>query len=237
MASASDNPPIERLDAVDSTNLEARRRIEAGLVGPIVIVAATQTGGIGRLGRPWQSPRGGLWMTVVRPVREPDPFMAMRVSHGVWARLRALGLADARLKWPNDVHVGHAKVAGVLVEMTSSWAIIGIGINANFDAGALAPVLRSSATTLQHELSRAVDLDALERQIVGDVIGLECASALVIEPEAVWGLGAHVEVTMADGSQRRGTVSGIGTDGSLVVSSDGVEWSVPVEGVVDWTAD
>lgn len=223
--------PIYRLDSVDSTSHHARSRIQAGADAPFVVIAATQTGGIGRRGRRWHSPRGGLWMTIAHPIVTPDLSLAIRISHALWRRFGALGVRDASLKWPNDVYVDDAKVAGVLVQITAavdrSWAIIGVGVNANLDPCDLAG-LEDRATTLRAHLEHAVDLPRLEQQIIEDTVDLiESPSPLEIEPAALWGLGREVSVSMPDGSQRWGVICGLSTDATLVLRTGDVEWSVP----------
>ena len=66
---------IEQLDVVDSTSVHARRLIDAGAFGkaPRLFVALEQTGGVGRFGRAWASPLGGVWLTLGWPVTELAP--------------------------------------------------------------------------------------------------------------------------------------------------------------------
>ncbi len=51
--------PCEALEVVDSTNSEAERRLAKGAEAPFAVIARRQTAGRGRLGRSWQSDRGG----------------------------------------------------------------------------------------------------------------------------------------------------------------------------------
>jgi biotin-(acetyl-CoA carboxylase) ligase len=64
---------VDVFDSLESTSLHARRLVEAEGAGLIarLVVAGTQTGGIGRFRRRWASPRGGLWCTLVWPLA-PD---------------------------------------------------------------------------------------------------------------------------------------------------------------------
>jgi BirA family biotin operon repressor/biotin-[acetyl-CoA-carboxylase] ligase len=105
-----------------------------------VHVATAQTAGRGRLGRKWHSAPGeGLYLSVV--LLPAGPFhsglpLALTMAGGlaVLAATRALGVAGAGLKWPNDVLVRGAKLSGVLVESRGSDAlrpsfVLGIGLN------------------------------------------------------------------------------------------------------------
>ena len=120
---------VIRLDAVDSTNREALRRIADGAPHGTVIQAARQTDGRGRRGRAWVSPPGNLYMTII--VR-PEPSARL----GQLGFIAALAAGDAlrphapvRFKWPNDLMVDGKKLGGILVEAVNDAAAVGIGIN------------------------------------------------------------------------------------------------------------
>jgi len=174
-----------RLDSTDSTSALARRRIAAGdLSGHgAVFVAATQTNGVGRLGRAWASPRGGLWCTLAQPI---DPAavegLGLRVGEAMCAAIqtalvRAGSAARVVMKQPNDALIEGRKVAGVLTEILAptrperpvsgtKWALVGVGINANFAYSDLPEPLRATATTLRdclriERIQRDIDLEAL----------------------------------------------------------------------------
>jgi len=74
----AETPPIEIYDELESTNAEARRRAEAGEVGPVWIMAERQTAGRGRRGRAWSSGEGNLAATLLMttdasPPKRPRP--------------------------------------------------------------------------------------------------------------------------------------------------------------------
>ncbi len=131
--------PIQHRATTASTSDDAKAWARAGAPHGAVVTADRQTSGRGRLGRAWVSEPGNLFLSVVlRHVREP--------SGAGWAGLAvALATADlidsltapgtARLKWPNDVLVGEAKIAGILLEAEPApgggldWLVAGIGVN------------------------------------------------------------------------------------------------------------
>ena len=127
-----------RLDAVDSTNAEARRRAEAGQTGPLWITARRQTAGRGRRGRAWETGAGNLAATLLTTTARP-PVEAAQLAFVTALAVADLALAQVpdalvRVKWPNDVLVAGAKVAGVLIESGSRgdgwlWLAIGVGVN------------------------------------------------------------------------------------------------------------
>lgn len=129
---------VEALGTIDSTSLEASRRAQRGVHGPLWLWAIEQNAGRGRAGRDWISPPGNLHATLLMPVAD-DPRRAALHSFvaclAVADTLKVLtGAADRiALKWPNDALLGGRKVAGVLLESglgeTGRWLSIGIGIN------------------------------------------------------------------------------------------------------------
>jgi len=139
---AGEAPPegfvLHELAEVGSTNDEARRLAAAGVALPLVVLAGRQTRGRGRHGRGWESPKGNLYASVLLRVEEPVATSAQL------SFVSGLALADAlderappgttiRLKWPNDVLIGRAKVAGILLETAGAngagGVIIGTGVN------------------------------------------------------------------------------------------------------------
>jgi BirA family biotin operon repressor/biotin-[acetyl-CoA-carboxylase] ligase len=127
-------------DRVESTNDEARRLAEQGAKAGVVVVARQQIKGRGRHGRIWQSPPGNLYASLLL---RPDCTIAASAQLSLVASLALaealVALAppevDVRLKWPNDVLVRGAKVAGLLLESAAganerpAWVIVGSGVN------------------------------------------------------------------------------------------------------------
>jgi BirA family transcriptional regulator, biotin operon repressor / biotin---[acetyl-CoA-carboxylase] ligase len=126
--------PTRHYSTIDSTNLEARRLFDAGEPGPLFLLADEQTAGKGRLDRNWASLRGNCYSTLILPLAA-EIAVVPQIGFVV-----ALAVADvvgnydikAQLKWPNDVLVGGAKIAGILCEVLSQQPLtiaIGCGIN------------------------------------------------------------------------------------------------------------
>jgi len=129
---------IERHDTLPSTNDRAIAAAEAGEPPGLVVLASRQTEGRGRAGRPWVSLPGNLACSVLLP-----PLPALRSGAGALLAGLAAHAALAplvpkphalRLKWPNDLMVGEAKLGGILVEAGTTalgepWLVAGIGAN------------------------------------------------------------------------------------------------------------
>lgn len=147
--------PVLWLEAVDSTNAEARRRAEAGEGGPLWIAAHRQTAGVGRRGRAWEAGEGNLTATLLITTDKP-PAEATGVSFVAALAVAEMAAAfapgtDVAVKWPNDVLLGGHKLAGVLVESGKHpkglWLAIGIGVNL---ASAPTAVERPATSLAEH---------------------------------------------------------------------------------------
>src|SRR5262245_39728035 len=134
---------LESHATLGSTNAEAVARARAGTPGPLWITAHRQTAGRGRRGRSWISEPGNLYATLL--LSDPAPAEhAAQLSFVASLAVRdaivvlAPALADrAALKWPNDVLIDGAKVAGILLESENAderapatmAVAVGIGVN------------------------------------------------------------------------------------------------------------
>jgi BirA family transcriptional regulator, biotin operon repressor / biotin---[acetyl-CoA-carboxylase] ligase len=123
-------------DQIDSTMEEARRQYHDGLASRTWIVAREQGLGRGRHGRNWKSPAGNLHLTVVFPAPcalRDQPKLGFVAGVALWTTAKALLPAETSvaLKWPNDLLLAGAKVAGLLVEGLGNGAAVAIGIGVN----------------------------------------------------------------------------------------------------------
>src|SRR5687768_14521915 len=116
---------VERCTSTNDLALKAQ--------SPVLVAAEEQTAGRGRRGRRWHSaPGAGVTFSLGRRIRRPvRELAALSLVAGVAAvrALRAMGVDNACLKWPNDLVVDGAKLGGILVETRTGIAVIGIGIN------------------------------------------------------------------------------------------------------------
>ena len=136
-------PPAYRLvvlDEVDSTNDEARRLAEGGAEEGTLVWGLSQRMGRGRRGRDWASPEGNLYISLLlRPDCPPGEaaqlsFVAAMALTGALNMLVAPH-SQIDFKWPNDVLLNGRKVAGILLEASTTgpdaldWLIVGMGVN------------------------------------------------------------------------------------------------------------
>lgn len=127
------------LDQTTSTNAElmqarGRRRGD-------IVLARAQTAGRGRSGRDWASPKdASLYLSLYWsfPGRNDTSGVSLVAGVAVQSALVTIGVADVRLKWPNDLWVGARKLGGILVEGVRDrrliHVVIGVGINGRLPA-------------------------------------------------------------------------------------------------------
>jgi BirA family biotin operon repressor/biotin-[acetyl-CoA-carboxylase] ligase len=161
-----------------STNDVVEKLARDGLPEGAVVFAEAQSGGRGRLGRTWVSPAGvGLWFSILlRPRLHPTSATQLTVLAAV-AVARAIERQTTlrpAIKWPNDVLVGHRKVAGILLEMSAELdrirhAVLGIGIDVNVPAEAFPESIRTVATSLAAEAGHPIDRPALATQVLAEL--------------------------------------------------------------------
>ena len=205
----------------------------------VLLAAEEQTAGRGRRGRRWHSaPGAGLTFSLGRRVRRPvSELAALSLVAGVAAvrALRALGVRQAALKWPNDLLVNGAKLGGILVEARTpggrrsegSYAVIGVGINCRRTPGLSARLGRDVAFVNDFvQASRTVVLQAVATALVAALDAFEAGGLDALRPE--WeAMDAHagqrLRVRLAGGRVVTGIAGGLAEDGALrLVTRNGV---------------
>ena len=227
-------PPFRKvvLDETDSTNSEARRRAEAGAPDGLAVVARRQTTGRGRRGRRWESPEGNLYVSLLlrpdRPLAEAALLSfvaAVALGEAVAAMLPSE--APIAFKWPNDLLVGGAKCAGMLLESSAAgagrldWLIVGVGVNlASHPEGLPYPATDLAAAGAPAPTPDAALETFLERFAHWRDIWSRRGFAPV---RRAWlaraaGLGGPVEVR-AGNATLRGTFAGLDPEGAMLLES------------------
>lgn len=222
---------------VDSTNDVARALAEEGAPEGTVVIAREQTHGRGRGDRTWFSPAGsGLYLSMVfRPAGLENPtLLPVLAGLGIAGQLTAAypDLAT-RLKWPNDIMAGDAKLAGILCEAV--WEgdaprhlVVGVGINVKPLGPDAPPDLASTATSLEEATGADVSLTAaadaaiqgLEAEMHDPPPALD-VSRLDSVDRLDWLRDRRVRVrTEASDEFVRGVAVGIAPDGALLFRPD-----------------
>jgi BirA family transcriptional regulator, biotin operon repressor / biotin---[acetyl-CoA-carboxylase] ligase len=213
---------VERCGSTNTALLEEKS------VDCVLLAAEQQTAGRGRRGRRWHSvPGAGLTFSLALQVRRPVRELAglsLVAGVAVSKALRALGVARAALKWPNDLVVDGAKLGGILVETRSAGAatraVIGIGINCRRDSG-LALRVRRPVASLDEYIEVRERNSILKKIIPALLESLDLFESKGLEPlRREWeAMSAHagqrLRVRLADGRVLSGISGGIAEDGAL----------------------
>lgn len=217
-----------------STNADALAALGRG-EDRVFVVAAQQTGGRGRHGRPWASPPGNLYMSLALASPCP-PAVAPLLGFvaGVSLAEAVLALAPGlksilHLKWPNDLLLAGGKLSGLLLEGTSlpggaNGVVIGIGVNV---AGRPEGVDQAAAVLADHSAKADAHalFGALATRLVAN-LGVFDEGRGFAAIRARWlrhamPLGTPIRVKLP-ASEQRGTFAGLDETGQLLMAQDGV---------------
>lgn len=216
--------PIIRLDEVGSTQDLVFRLGELGAPEGTVVVAGYQRAGRGRAGRTWVAPPGAalLFSALLRPAGVLPGAFSLLVADAIAEMASAYGLEPA-VKWPNDVLVAGRKLSGVLIQVRSGMAALGIGLNVRTRPGELP----EGATSLLAETGREATLAAVLADLlplIGDryrrAMAGDAGAAIARIEERLFLRGEMA--TVRDGDRvLQGRVHGVRADGALLIEVDG----------------
>ena len=229
-----------RLETVDSTNAEARRRADAGEPGPLWVWSLRQSAGRGRNGRSWQSQPGNLFASLLIGL---NCSLAMASQLALLAGVAAYDAiakllpetagTDLVLKWPNDVLIKGDKVAGMLLESASEKTpdrckvVIGTGINlVNHPDGLPQPATNLAAhgatVTAHAALESLADLTDAWLTRWGE--GMSFPTVRRAWLDRAGPMGRPLKVLLKDQEEAEGTFAGLDSGGALrLLTGDGVE--------------
>ena len=173
---------VHVFDELESTNTWLLQREHKDAFE--ICVTELQTKGRGRRGHVWQTPARGITFSIKLTLPVPLTKIvgaSLVCGVAVCETLHELGLSDVAVKWPNDILVGDAKLAGILVEVaghteTTTTLVIGIGIN--YRSGAEAQLIDRTII----DLDRLFDGSPPERS---RLIGRLCRQVFVSLSDAL----------------------------------------------------
>jgi BirA family biotin operon repressor/biotin-[acetyl-CoA-carboxylase] ligase len=212
-------------EKIGSTNDEAHHLAAAGAAHGTVVHADEQTAGRGRLSRTWVSPPGNLYMSVLLRLGLPSerlPELSFVSALAVADAVDALLPKHVRvmLKWPNDVLVWGAKIAGILLEQADEATVIGIGVDVLDAPAAVGYKTTSIATSggiASVDGARDLLLARLERHLaVWQTEGFTPIRSAWLE--RAHPAGATLRVTV-QGQTLEGAFSGLDDTGALLLDT------------------
>jgi BirA family transcriptional regulator, biotin operon repressor / biotin---[acetyl-CoA-carboxylase] ligase len=252
---------VEVTERTGSTNADLLDQARDGAPEGLVLAAEEQSAGRGRMGRSWVSPpRAALMFSVLLrpgavPPGAPPPGAVPPGRRGWLPLLAGLAVAEAvtatatvqtRLKWPNDLLAGPAKLGGILAEASGDAIVVGIGLNVSTEPAELPPPGPGGLPATSLRAAGAPDqpreplllaiLASLERwyqawrQAVGDPDRSGLRAGYVRYSGTI---GRRIRAELPDGQLLSGLAVGVDSDGRLLVRvSSGAELPVAAADVV-----
>lgn len=220
---------------VGSTNTLAKYLAKNGIENGSVVISEKQNSGRGRTGKSWESPLGGVWMSIILSP-EVDiskiPLITITTGVAVAIALEKIGVQNPEIKWPNDIMINGKKVCGILTEAVSNFnkienIIVGVGIDANLSIEKFPAELQEITTTLEIELGKKVNENILiklfleEFERVYELLKDDCVEDILREwRQRSYSVGKLVEVRKPHQKSYDAYVIGITKDGELVVEKN-----------------
>lgn len=208
---------IRTVAATGSTNADLLDLARDGAREGLWLRAESQVAGRGRQGRSWSSPPGNLYASTLVRVRAGDPVTGSLALVAAVAMREAVGIGT--IKWPNDLMIDGAKLAGILLERSDDAVVAGFGVNL-----ASAPVLPDRPTTTLSAagiaLAPAGLVEALaERFALWLARWREPAVGAVADAWLAYAhpTGTPMSVNLPDGSRAEGRFDSLAPDGALVL--------------------
>ena len=223
-------------DSIDSTQSQAIKMSEDSANDGTVIIAAKQTGGKGRLGRKWISPKGGIWFSVIlHPKFDISTITLFPIASSL-----ALSYAIEKtfkitpeLKWPNDLTVKGKKVAGMLVDASLESnkiesLVLGVGINFDVDIKQIEKILKDTpnfygVSSLSEQKKKVkpktlVQTFLAELEKIYELLNAKQTKNIISEwTKRSSTIGKKVELDTIDG-KIKGEAIKIDEDGALMIS-------------------
>lgn len=165
---------MELHDLLDSTNTRAKAIAANGAPHGYLVIAESQSGGKGRMGRSFFSPEhSGIYMTyVLRPklLAERAVMITSMAAVAVARAIEAVADVEVKIKWVNDLYINGRKTCGILCEASMDfesgqleYAVLGIGINVA--AMEFPDELKDIATSIGNECGHPVSRSRLIAEI------------------------------------------------------------------------
>ena len=215
---------IETVAQTGSTNADLLERLRTGDIPSedYWLVADRQTSGRGRMGRAWFDGHGNfMGSTLVHLGADdlPPSTLALVMGVAVFDAVSAIApdLRDLSLKWPNDLLIGAAKLAGILLERLDAYVVVGFGVNLR-----VAPAVDGRIVAALADYGPVPDRDAFALVMANQVqLGLHRWRTEGLQPLIEhWSTRAHAMGTpLRIGGPGEepivGTFAGLARDGAL----------------------
>ena len=225
-------------DSIGSTQMQALKMANEHENDGSIIIAEKQTDGKGRSGRRWESPKGGIWFSIIL---QPKFDISITTLFPIASSL-ALSIAiekifkiSPKLKWPNDLTIGGKKLAGMLVDVSLESnkienLVLGVGINFDVDVKQIEKSLKgtpnfygvASLCEQKNEIKplQLVQIFLIELEKIYELLNKKQIKKIIMEwTKRSSTIGKNVELNTTYG-KIKGKAIKIDEDGALVISSN-----------------
>jgi BirA family biotin operon repressor/biotin-[acetyl-CoA-carboxylase] ligase len=226
-------------DSIDSTQNQALKMADNPENDGTIIVAKEQTDGKGRSGRKWESPKGGIWFSIIL---QPKFDISITTLFPIASSL-ALSIAiekifkiSPELKWPNDLTIGGKKLAGMLVDVSLESnkienLVLGVGVNFDVDVKQIEKSLKGTpnfygVASLCEQKKEVKPVQLIQRFLIEleriyELLNTKQIKKIIVEwTKRSSTIGKNVELSTING-KIKGKAIKIDEDGALVISSNG----------------
>jgi BirA family biotin operon repressor/biotin-[acetyl-CoA-carboxylase] ligase len=226
-------------DSVDSTQNQALKMAEDVKNNGTVIIAEKQTGGKGRSGRKWVSPKGGIWLSLILYPKFDITITTLFPIASALALSKAIEKTYKifpELKWPNDLTIKGKKLAGMLVDVSIESnkiekLVLGVGINFDVDTKQIEKILKKNpnfygVASLGDQKSnikqtQLTQIFFSELEKIYESLNKKEIKKIVLEwTKRSSTIGKTVEIDTVNG-KIKGNAIKIDDDGALVILKDG----------------
>ena len=225
-------------DSLDSTQNQALKMSGDVSKDGAIIIAAKQTGGKGRSGRKWISPKGGIFLSIIL---HPKFDISITTLFPIASAL-ALSIAlektfkiSPELKWPNDLTIKGKKIAGMLVDVSLESnkiekLVLGVGINFDVDVKRIEKELKGTpnfygvSSLSEHKKKvkpiQLIQSFLIELEEIYKLLDSKQTEKIISEwTKRSSTIGKNVEINTIDG-EIKGKAIRIDHDGALIISKN-----------------
>lgn len=198
-----------------------------------MVITDTQTAGRGRFGRSWISPpEQNIYMSILlRPDMQPKTSSIITLMSSVAcikAIKRLASIANAHIKWPNDIMLGSKKAGGILTESRIEGAklscvVVGIGLNVNMPSSQIPQKTNIPATSILAETGTIINRSELAAAIIQEtekyylLLKTHGIAAIIdIWTSMTKMIGSQITVCRSEGDIS-GTAEGLDKEGRLLL--------------------
>ena len=225
-------------DSLDSTQNQALKMAGDPANDGSVIIAEKQTGGKGRSGRKWVSPKGGIWLSLILYPKFDISITTLFPIASALALSKAIEQVfkiSPELKWPNDLTIKSKKLAGMLVDVSLESnkiekLVLGVGINFDVDVKGIEKTLKKTpnfygvASLGEHKkevkASYLVQVFFIELEKIYESLNKKDIKKIISEwTERSSTIGKEIEIDTVNG-KIKGKAIKIDDDGALVINSN-----------------